>query len=125
MDKFIILIVSVIAGVSTYAISHTFNKGAVVGSAVVTLLSGLIFPFLFPELGGTLAAVGACVSYAGMVDATKAKNFKEMAAISLITGIIFIIASSAYNGIGGKLGTMGAIGCFAWIGIKKIFIKVK
>lgn len=120
MEKIIILAVSLIAGTSTYIISRTFNKGAVVGSAVVTLMSGIIFPLLFPQIGGTLATMGACASYAGMVDNIKAKNLKEMLAISLITGIIFIIASSAYNGIGGKLGTIAAIACFSWIGIKKV-----
>ena len=120
MDKIIILAVSLIAGTSTYIISHTFNKGAVVGSAVVTLMSGIIFPLLFPQIGGTLAAAGACASYAGMVDNIKGKNLKEMLVISFITGIIFIIASSAYNGIGGKLGTIAAIACFSWFGLKKV-----
>lgn len=125
MENLIILIVCLLAGISTYHISCTLGKGPVVASAVVTLLSGLIFPFLFPTIGGVLAAAGACASYTGMVDIQKVCSLKEMAGVSLITGSIFIIATSAYSGIGGRLGTISAIACFVWIGIKILFSKYK
>ncbi len=47
-----------------------------------------------------------------------------MAIISLMTGILFIAASSAYIGIGGRLGTIAAISCFAWLGFKKVFVGI-
>lgn len=125
MEKLIILAVCLFAGLSTYYISCSLGKGPVVASAVVTLLSGLIFPFLFPKIGGILAAAGACASYGGMVDIQKVCSLKEMAVVSLITGLIFIIATSAYSGIGGRLGTISAIACFVWIGIKILFLKFK
>ncbi|HLR20979.1 MAG TPA: hypothetical protein VK087_03140 [Tissierellaceae bacterium] len=122
MDEIIILIISVIAGVVTYIIANVLKRGAVFGSAIVTLASGIILPYFFPELGSTLATAAACASYAGMISVENAPNIKEMAIISLIAGILFVAASSAYVGIGGKLGTMAAISCFAWLGFKKVFI---
>lgn len=120
MDNIIILLVCITAGIATYYISCILEKGAVVASAVVTFSSGLIFPLLFPEIGGILAAAGACASYAGMVDIQKVCSLREMIVVSIITGILFILFISAYPGIGGRLGTIAAIACFIWLGIKRI-----
>ena len=121
MEEIIILVISIIAGMATYAISNKLKKGPVIGSAVVTLVAGIVFPYLSADLGLTLATVSACSSYAGMISVENALNVWEMAIISLITGILFIAASNAYIGIGGKLGTMAAISCFSWLGFKKVF----
>ena len=121
MDEIIILIVGMIAGMITYIIANILKKGALVGPAVVTLVSGIVFPYFFPTIGSTLATVAACSSYAGMISVENALNLFEMAIISLMTGILFIAANKAYIGIGGRLGTMGAISCFAWLGFKKVF----
>ncbi len=125
MQEVLILIVSVVAGISTYLVSHTLKRGAVIASAIVTLVSGFIFPHFFPTIGGVLAAAGACASYAGMISLQNALNLFEMSMISLMTGTLFILASIAYSGIGGRLGTTAAIACFAWLGIKKILGKIK
>jgi len=45
--------------------------------------------------------------------------------VSLITGSLFIISTSAYKGVGGKLGTIAALACFTWIGIKRVFAASK
>ena len=122
MEEVIILIVSILAGVATYIVSHILNRGAVIASAIITLVSGLMFPHFFPSIGGTLAVAAACSSYAGMISLENALNLLEMAVISLMTGILFIAATSAYPGIGGRLGTIAAISCFAWLGFKKVFV---
>ncbi len=123
MEEVNILIISIIAGTATYTISHILNKGAVIASASITLISGLILPYFFPLTGSVLATAAACSSYAAMVSVENASNIFEMAVISLITGTLFIAASSAYTGIGGRLGTIGAISCFVWLGFKKIFTR--
>ena len=66
----------------------------------------------------------ACSSYAGMISVENALNIREMAIISLMTGILYIAGNSAYIGIGGRLGTIAAISCFAWLGFKKAFIGI-
>ena len=122
MEEIIILTISVIAGVATYIVSHILNRGAVIASAIITLVSGLMFPYFFPLLGSTMATAAACSSYAGMISIENALNILEMSVISLMTGILFIAANSAYLGIGGRLGTIAAISCFAWLGFKKVFV---
>lgn len=124
MDEVIILIISVIAGVATYLVSNILKRGAVIGSAIITLVSGLMLPYFFPDMGGVLTTAAACASYAGMISVENALNLLEMAVISLMTGILFIAASSAYIGIGGRLGTIAAISCFAWLGFKKVFVGI-
>ena len=122
MEEVIILIISVIAGMATYIVSNFLNRGAVIASSIITLISGLMLPYFFPLIGNELAIAAACSSYAGMISLENALNLFEMAIISLMTGILFIATKSAYPGIGGRLGTIAAISCIAWLGFKKVFI---
>ncbi len=121
MTELIILVVAVASGITTYVVSNYLKRGAVIGSAIVTLVAGLMLPYFFPEDGGQLALAAACASYAGMISIENALDTREMAVISLMTGILFIAASSAFAGIGGRLGAMAAIACFTWLGFKKVF----
>lgn len=121
MEEIIILIISVAAGMATYIVSNILKRGAVIASAIITLVSGIMLPHFFPLMANTLVTAAACSSYAGMISVENALNLWEMAIISLMTGILFIAASSAYIGIGGRLGTIAAISCFAWLGFKKVF----
>jgi hypothetical protein len=120
-----IILTAVLAGISTYFIANKLNKGGVFASATVTLISGIIFPFFFPEVGTTLMAVAACASYAGMVSIRNAPSIKEMIIISVIAGIIFILSSKAYVGVGGRLGTIAAISCLTLLGAKAIINRNK
>lgn len=121
MENIMIFIVSIAAGICTYIISNYLKKGPVLASAIVTLFSGIIFPYLFIETGKTLMVVAACASYAGMVSLKNVPRIWEIMAVSSITALLFIIASNAYVGVGGRLGTIAALSCFAWCGAKKIF----
>ncbi|SCY49887.1 hypothetical protein [Alkaliphilus peptidifermentans] len=125
MENFYVIAVAVLAGMSAYAISIYLNKGAVFGSAVVTLVSGLIFPYFVPSIGAKLAIVATCASYAGMVAVKNVPKLWEMAIVSFIAGVLFVLSSAAYVGVGGKLGVIGAISCFSWIGFKKVMVAVK
>lgn len=119
-----VLAVSVIAGLATYFVNNRIKRGAVIASSIITLAAGLILPHFFPTTGQLLATAAACASYAGMISVENALNSLEMAVISLMTGILFIAATGAYVGIGGRLGTIAAISCFAWLGFKKIFVGI-
>ena len=122
MEEVIILIISIAAGMATYIVANILKRGAVIASAIITLVSGLMLPYFFPLMGDVLATAAACSSYAGMISLENALNLLEMAVISLMTGILFIAARSAYIGIGGRLGTIAAISCFTWLGFKKVFV---
>lgn len=124
MEELIILLVSVVAGLATYTVSNILKRGGVIASAIITLVSGLMLPYFIPTMGGLMATAAACSSYAGMISVENALNLREMSIISLMTGILFIAASNAYIGIGGRLGTIAAISCFAWLGFKKVFVGI-
>ena len=124
MEEITILIISVISGMATYIVSNILKRGPVIASAVITLVAGLMLPYFFPLSGALLATAAACSSYAGMISLENALNLSEMSVISLMTGILFIAATNAYAGIGGRLGTIAAISCFAWLGFKKVFIRL-
>ncbi|AKL96779.1 hypothetical protein CACET_c33350 [Clostridium aceticum] len=121
MDKLVIILVSIAAALITYYISITMNKGAVFGSAIVTLVAGFIFPHFFPDKGATLAAVATCASYAGMVAVGKFPKIQEMVAVGFLAGIIFIATTTAFVGVGGRLGTIAAVAGLSWLGIKKLY----
>lgn len=123
MDVIIILIVSVLAGMAAFYISAVMGKGGVFGSAVVTLIAGVLFRYL--EMEGLititgLAVVATTAGYAGMVAQKNVANLKEMAVVGLISGALYIAGANVFAGVGGRLGTIAAIACFAWIGFKKI-----
>ena len=120
MENIQIIITAILAGLLTYFISIKLEKGAVFGSAVVVLLSGLFLPHFF-ENGSLLAVVATTASYAGMVAGKNVPNLVEMGIVGLITGVVFILAQPVYLGVGGKLGVIGAIACLTWIGMKKAY----
>jgi len=122
MEISLIIGVSVLSGILTYLLSNKLKKGPVFGSATVTLVSGIIFPYFFPEFGTTLMVVAACSSYAGMVAVKNIPSLWEMIIVSVITSLLFIVTSSSYVGVGGKLGTIAALSCFTWIGFKKFIL---
>lgn len=118
-DYILILIVSVVAAIASYYINIIIKKGAVFGSAIVVLISGIIFPHLIPEIGTKLAVAAATGSYAGMCSTDKFPKLLEMIPVGLITGAIFNGVPLSYDGVGGRLGTIAAISCLTWMGIKK------
>ncbi len=124
MEELIVLLISIVAGMGTYIVSNILKRGPVIASAIITLVSGLFLPYFFPTIGSGLAVAAACASYAGMISVENALNLLEMAIISLLTGILFIASTNSYIGIGGRLGTIAGISCFAWLGFKKVFLGI-
>lgn len=120
MSDVTVIIVSIVAALATYYISINLGKGAVFASALVTLAAGIVFPHFLPDGGARLAIMATTASYAAMVAPAKFPKIWEMGIVGLIAGLIFIATSSAYVGVGGKLGTIAAISCLTWLGVKKV-----
>lgn len=118
MAKLIIITIAIVSGILTYIITNKLNKSGTFASSIVSLTFGIILPLLFEDNGTTYALVAACSSYAGMVSAKLVTHTWAMGFVSLLTGILFIIFSSAYEGVGGRLGTIAAIACMTYIGIR-------
>lgn len=117
---YMIVAVSVLATCLTYLINTKTKKGPVFASAIVALSSGILLPYLFKESGITLATMATCGSYAAMVSKEKFPRICDMVFVGLICGVVFILATNVFVGVGGRLGAMGAISGFTWLGIKKV-----
>lgn len=119
-----ILLVAVLATSLTYTIIFKLKKGPVLASALVTLTSGLLLPYVFPEKGVLLTTVATAGSYAAMVSKDKFPRLLDMVFVGLICGLVFILTQEVFVGVGGRLGSIAAISCFTWLGIKKAKNKV-
>lgn len=119
-----IILTSVIAAVVAYYINVRMGKGAVFGSAIVGLVGGLVLPSLFPEVGGTLATVCICASFAGMSSKARISNEGLMAVAGVIAGLVFMFSSPHLGGAGGKLGTTAFGSVIAVSAAHKFFQKL-
>ena len=119
----------------TYTINVKLKKGGVFGSALIVMVSGLLYKFYleqhFPGIVATFPAVATTASYAGMVSEKYVKNIWQMGIVGLIAGTLFFAGSTAFSdnseawfrGVGGTLGTIAAIACFAFISINKLYTR--
>lgn len=120
MERLLIITIAIVSGILTYVIANKLNKSGTFASSIVSLTFGIILPLLFKENGMTYALVAACSSYAGMVSVKLVPHIWSMGVVSFISGVLFIIFSSAYQGVGGRLGTIAAIACMTYVGIRNL-----
>ncbi|ACB84297.1 hypothetical protein [Natranaerobius thermophilus] len=118
-SSLIIILTSILGGITAYYINIILKYGPVIGSGVVTLLSG-VFPVLFGDFGTLLAGAATTSGYASMVSVKHVPSIKEMGALSFLAGSLYLVTIPAFQGIGGKLGTIAALSCLAFIGYKTI-----
>ncbi len=97
---------AVMAAVLTFWVNVKLGHGAVMASAVVGLIGGLVLPQVYPEIGGTLAVVVFCASFAGMSSGERFPRGVMMWVVGLATGLIFVYSIPLAGGAGGKLGTI-------------------
>jgi hypothetical protein len=102
-----ILLCAVFATAFTFFLSVKLEHGPVLASGGVALIGGLILPNLFPgEVGGTLAVMAVCASFAGMSSPERILNWWAVLLMGLFTGMIYILSMPLAGGAGGKLGTI-------------------
>ena len=97
---------AVMAAVLTFWVNVKLGHGAVMASAAVGLIGGLVLPQVYPEIGGTLAVVVFCASFAGMSSGERFPRGVMMWIVGLVTGLIFVYSIPLGGGAGGKLGTI-------------------
>lgn len=115
-----IIIIAVLATCLTYFICFNLDKGPVLASAIVTLVSGILLPYIFSDGGSLLAAVATCGSYAAMVSKSKFPRLIDMIFVGIICGTVFALTQDVFVGVGGRLGSIAAISGLSWLGVKKV-----
>lgn len=119
IDQLLILIVAILGSVLTFYVSIHLNKGNVLASAVVVLLAGILETFIPGFFNAQVGGAMAAGSYAGMVSGQKIGDIKEVMAIGVLCGVLFAALMPAYNGMGGRLGTIAAISCGTYFGCRR------
>lgn len=101
----LLVVYSIIGAVVTFYINHNLGHGAVMASGIVALVAGLVLPIVHPEIGGKLAVMVICASFAGMSSNKHFPSIVPMAIAGLFTGLVFFYGAPFIGGAGGKLGT--------------------
>lgn len=95
---------AVVAGaVVTYLLSVHAGLGPVVASALVGLLAGVF--------AREIAVPAYCGSFVGMASPALFSSVGYPAMAGLVSGLAFVAAEDAFEGVGGKLGTLALFGC--------------
>ncbi|UPW00614.1 hypothetical protein M0R88_00580 [Halorussus gelatinilyticus] len=91
------------AAVLTYVLSVRFGLGPVVASALVGLVAGVATP--------RIGVPAYCGSFVGMASPDLFPSVGYLALAGLLSGVAFVAAERAFDGFGGKLGTLALFGC--------------
>lgn len=91
--------------VLSFGVKEYFKHNAVMSSALIALLAGLLLPALNPQMGGALAVVASVGAFAGMSAPARIPNLAYMFVAGIIGGVIYSYTSPYLGGAGGKLGT--------------------
>ncbi|MBU1992338.1 MAG: hypothetical protein ABH856_02765 [Patescibacteria group bacterium] len=121
MELFLIIFTGVVGAVVTEVVSFDFKQSAVRGSALPSLVVGLVF-YLFPNmlsehLMATVPVVFIGASFAGMTSPKVVPNLGWIAVSGVIFGLIFLNASNFFQDFGGGLGTIAAVSVLVVIGL--------
>ena len=117
--------VAAVAAVATVVLALRFGLGAVVGSGLVGVVAGLAFPAVGGEVGATLAAVTFCASFVGMSSADRLAGSTRVGLAGALCGVVYLAATPAFTGAGGKLGTIAFVSCLGLIGGLELFDAVR
>ncbi|MCA1755133.1 MAG: hypothetical protein LC641_10625 [Spirochaeta sp.] len=103
----LLVVYSIAGAVLTFVVSVHYSQGPVMASSLVGLLAGLLLPaFHGPVLGGTLAVMVFCASFAGMSGTVRFRNAAWMVPAGAVCAVAFMYSAPFLGGAGGKLGTI-------------------
>jgi len=112
----LVLITAVVLTPATWFVRREFFQrfltdkcaDAVLGSALIGIIIGAVFPEISANYGLTLALVGYSASFAGMTAVPGVfQDYKHFASCGVFVAILFTVAMDMVPGGGGKLGTIG------------------
>ncbi len=120
-----ILLSSLLGAVVTFILHHRMRLGPVISSALIGVVSGMLFPLIFGHVFGLLLAVITfCASFAGMAARDQIAGLWEMAAAGVLCGLLFMFTSPHLGGAGGKLGTIAFASLLGLIGWRQLIGRI-
>jgi len=107
-----IFIAILLGAIITYTLKVNVGLGAVISAGLVALIASLIIP--------KYGVAVYCGSFVGMTSSRLLVDHSELSIAAAIAGIVFLLADRAFNGFGGKLGTVALTGTLiTGLGLKK------
>ncbi len=96
-----------LGALATFGMHLEFNMSAVLAAGITGLMSSVI-PYINPksDLGKELPPAIYCGAFAGMTAPLLAGGYIFILLAGIATGSLLIISKNAFNGFGGKLGTI-------------------
>lgn len=107
----LLVAMSVVGGVATFAIHTRTPMTPVFASGLVGAAGGLLLPLSFPASGGLLAAVVFAASFAGMSDPKRIPDERWIGVTAVGVALVFTYTIPFLGGSGGKLGTIAFGSC--------------
>lgn len=114
-ERSLVLITALLAPLITHGLSYRWGWGAVLGSAVPSMLMGLLLPL-------PLAAAWMGASFVGMTTPERLEPHAppHLAAMGLVFGVLTLGFEPWLAGIGGDLGATAAVSVFAVLGLREL-----
>lgn len=110
-----VFLITIIAGISTYALQSTEKMDAVSASALI----GLIVSLLYPDPSHVIVISAFCASFTGMTSKEHFDKKIDIVLATLITALLYVAAFSLFDGSGGKLGALAFMATVSTGGIKQ------
>lgn len=102
-QKNLFIFISVFVGtLVNYALRVSIGLNTVVATGLVMVVAAIVLPSYGVPI--------SCGAFAGMASPALL-NYGQMAIAAAVAGVVYVLALSAFNGFGGKLGTIAFTGC--------------
>ncbi|MFH0986762.1 MAG: hypothetical protein V1911_01795 [Candidatus Micrarchaeota archaeon] len=125
MDALIVIAASLAGAIATWLVSIEMKKGPIVGSALVSLIAGIVFYFAQASALSYVPAAVMGASFVGMSSRKTLKNYFFLAAAALIFSFAFITVNPFFAGCGGTLGISACVSTVSTVALIKITEKIK
>lgn len=110
-----IFIAILLGAIITYTLKVNVGLGAVLSAGLVALIASLTAP--------RYGVAAYCGSFVGMTSSRLLVDYAELSFAAVIAGVVFLLADRAFNGFGGKLGTVAFTGTLiTGLGLEKEFL---
>lgn len=100
--KLQVFLCSFIAVIITWFLNHQMGYGAIVANGLVGVLAAILLP-------GPLAGATYTASFVGMSSMAIIPSIAAASVGGIVVGIILVLTTEIYAGIGGKGGTTAAL----------------
>tara|TARA_R100001369_G_scaffold92896_1_gene141114 strand:- start:139902 stop:140459 length:558 start_codon:yes stop_codon:yes gene_type:complete len=123
--NYILILLVTLGALFTYLINIKLNTGPVIAAALIGTLSSAIPYFLTDKKSILIKEIPPavyCGTFVGMTSGNVGATYWFITLAGIISGLLYILATNTFVGVGGKLGTV-AFGGVAFIFVLSLIIR--